>query len=315
MVCTRPLSSTFHLPFQAYPANPDPGTIIPSMRFRSSLSSADSHAYTDLSRPNSPFMVQAISRSSSTHSFRAPFRVLPPPSRPASPLWSPPTYLFHFQSSTPNDSTTALLLQPLKSSTPLSSTHLNQKLDENDKQWINHPDRTARLSWWLTFTCLILGFIGAAFLCYLGLMEGQKLTEDQLCLIMSDDFSSSSSSSLDESIWSPQVELGGFGNGDFEMTTDNLTNLRIVDGELYLTPTITTEDFPGFDIFNGGNYTLEGCTEPTNPSACSVRTNPSTGTISILYVARGSIPKAKKKSNTVESTFVQNFLWGTSSLN
>jgi beta-glucanase (GH16 family) len=107
------------------------------------------------------------------------------------------------------------------------------------------------------------------------LTEAQKLTDDQLCLIMSDDFSSS----LDESIWSPQVELGGFENGEFEMTTDNVTNLRIVDGELYLTPTITTEDFPGLDIFNGGNYTLEGCTDMTNRSACSVRTNPSTGTI------------------------------------
>ncbi|KXN88663.1 Beta-1,3-glucan-binding protein [Leucoagaricus sp. SymC.cos] len=268
--------SSFVFPFQAYPGNPDPGTTIPGRR-RFSVSSADYYSYTgEFSRPYAPFMAEgsmtsggrgSLPRSSSTHSFRAPF--LSPASRPGSSFWSPPTY------TSPNSGTgsTVTLPLPLKSRAPLPSTRLTQKLDVADKPWLSQTDRGARLSWWITFACIVFGIIGAGLLCYLGATEAKKLDPSQLCLVFSDDFSSS----LDDNTWTPQVELGGFGNGEFEMTTTSSSNLHITDNQLYLTPTLTTVDIPNIDIFNG-NYTLDGCTT-SNKTACAVHANPSTGTI------------------------------------
>lgn len=46
------------------------------------------------------------------------------------------------------------------------------------------------------------------------------------------------------------VELGGFGNGEFEMTTKESAFLS--NGQLYLYPSLTGDD--GTDVFsNGGN--------------------------------------------------------------
>lgn len=240
----RPPPSSFVFPFQAYPGNPDPGTSIPGVSRRRSSVSSDYHALSpyspstaDLERPYAPFMAEgsssnslyrnsaaanlslgeqsatagsahsSIPRTTSNHSFRTPF--LSPASRPTSSLWSPPNYnqqLVSLQTgSTPNDSSSAL---PLKSRAPLPSTRLHQKLEKSDKPWLQEPDRGARLSWWITFSCIILGIAGAGALCYLGATEVKKLDNSQLCLVLNENFDGGS---LDDSVWSRDVELGGFG--------------------------------------------------------------------------------------------------------
>ncbi|KAF5349919.1 hypothetical protein D9756_009182 [Leucocoprinus leucothites] len=101
----------------------------------------------------------------------------------------PPTYNVSQQNLSPTTSQLALPLQALKSCTPLRSTRLPQKLSPSDKPWLSTPDSGARLSWWITFSCMILGLIGAGALCYLGTTEALKLLPSQLCLVMDDSFS------------------------------------------------------------------------------------------------------------------------------
>jgi beta-glucanase (GH16 family) len=75
---------------------------------------------------------------------------------------------------------------------------------------------------------------------------------------MDDDFSGS----LDSTNWSLDIELGGFGNGEFEMTTDSPSNVYISNGQLYIMPTLTSDTIDGGygAVMNNGSYQLPDCT-------------------------------------------------------
>ena len=256
-----------------------------------------------------PFMEQhPISRSSSSNSiyrasvaanlaadsrpttpvpsFRPPF--LAPSSRPSSSLWSPPAYNTQFVSS--NASTTALphLSKPKP---PLPSTRLAAPIEKSDKPWLSDPERGTTASYWTTLLFILLGLAGAAILCWQGVSNVLLLDQSKLCLVLSEDFSSQD---LDTSTWTKDVELGGFGNGEFQMTTDSSSNLFISNNQLYIMPTLTSDIISSASMFNGGNFTLQGCTT-VNQSACSVQSNQLLGTV-INPVQSARITTQGKKS-------------------
>ncbi|KDR70270.1 hypothetical protein GALMADRAFT_76355 [Galerina marginata CBS 339.88] len=226
-----------------------------------------------------------IPRNSSVHSFRAPF--LSPASRPTSSLWLPPSYSNQYSSSiplatataSPTASTSALpLTSPFataisKSKPPLPSTRLVAPLHPSEKPWLAKSEPRSRISYFITLFFLFLGIGGAAVLCFLGVSQVDILDPNDLCLVLDDEFSGSS---LDTTVWTPDVELGGFGNGEFEMTTADPDNLYVSGGELYLMPTFTSDKVP--NLLNGANYTLSGCTS-SNKTACSATSNAALGTV------------------------------------
>lgn len=55
---------------------------------------------------------------------------------------------------------------------------------------------------------MLLGVAGAGALCYLGATEASLLDDKHLCLVLNENFNGDS---LDESVWSRDVQLGGFG--------------------------------------------------------------------------------------------------------
>ncbi|KAG1852876.1 hypothetical protein DFJ58DRAFT_790396 [Suillus subalutaceus] len=63
-------------------------------------------------------------------------------------------------------------------------------------------------SWWVTFVAVILGFLAAAALCFKGWNGVNVLEDSQLCIVMDEEFSAGS---LDDTNWTLDVELGGFG--------------------------------------------------------------------------------------------------------
>lgn len=256
-----------------------------------------------------PFMEQVpISRSSSSNSiyrasaaanlaaesrpttpvqtFRAPF--LAPSSRPSSSLWSPPAYNSQLISS--NASTTALphLSKPKP---PLPSTRLSAPIEKSEKPWLSKREPGTLSSYFTTLFFILLGLGGAAVLCWQGATNVPLLNHDKLCLVLSEDFSSQN---LDTSTWTKDVELGGFGNGEFQMTTDSSSNLFISNNQLYIMPTLTSDVISSASIFNGGNYTLEGCTT-ANKTACSVQSNKLLGRV-INPVQSARINTQGKKS-------------------
>ena len=120
---------------------------------------------------------------------------------------------------------------------------------------------------------MFVGIGAGAVLCFFGFRSVQKIT-NPLCLVLSDDFDT-----FDTSKWQREVSLGGFGNGEFEMTTASDTNLFTRNGQLYIFPTLTSDEIGTDAVLNGRTYNLTGCTETNNASACSVRSNSATGVV------------------------------------
>ncbi|KAI8855050.1 concanavalin A-like lectin/glucanase domain-containing protein [Chytridium lagenaria] len=81
------------------------------------------------------------------------------------------------------------------------------------------------------------------------------------CLVLQDDFNSDS---INTDVWSHEVGLGGFGNGEFQAYTPDSRTSFIKNGLLHIKPILTTEFGIGLsDILDG--YTLNlteryGCT-------------------------------------------------------
>ncbi|PPQ75059.1 hypothetical protein CVT26_012061, partial [Gymnopilus dilepis] len=241
---------------------------------------------------------QPLHSNHSVQSFRAPF--LSPASRPTSTLWSPPSYAQFANAGSipvsPSASTTALPLGASPYATvvakskppPLPSTRLAAPLDKSEKPWLAHPEPRSRLAYFLTYLCIFLGAAAAAVICWQGISSVDVLDPNSLCLVMDEEFSGSD---LDSSTWNKDVELGGFGNGEFEMTTDSSDNLFVQNGELFIMPTVTSAKVG--NIYQG-NFTLQGCTAG-NSTGCTVVANQLRGTV-INPVQSARINTKGKKS-------------------
>lgn len=256
----RPPPSSFQL-MPAAPSSSIPRSSSSNSIYRASVAANLTLPPAENSRPNTPPIVPT---------FRAPF--LAPSSRPSSSLWSPPAYNNQLVSSSPNASVTALPSYLSKTKPPLPSTRLVAPIE---KPWLTNPERGTTASYLSTLLCIFLGLAGAAILCWQGVSNVPLLDQSKLCLVLSEDFSSQD---LDTSTWSKDVELGGFGNGEFQMTTDSPSNLFLSNSQLYIVPTLTSDIIPLASIFDGGNFTLQGCTT-TNQTACSVQSNQALGTV------------------------------------
>ncbi|PIL27287.1 hypothetical protein GSI_10434 [Ganoderma sinense ZZ0214-1] len=208
---------------------------------------------------------------------RAPF--LSPASRPTSSVWSPPPHASPYP---PGGSDSSFSALPRKMKPPMPSSRLSHKLSKEDKPWLRQRDWRDRASWWVTFAMIVLGAGAAGVLCFFGWNSVQMLTDADLCMVLDENFDS-----LDlQNTWSPDVELGGFGNGEFQMTTTSDSNLFVQDGQLYIMPTLTSDVIGRDAIFDGGSYSLDGCTTD-NQTACSVTSSNGDGsTIQPVQSAR-----------------------------
>ncbi|KAI0261232.1 concanavalin A-like lectin/glucanase domain-containing protein [Gloeopeniophorella convolvens] len=227
---------------------------------------------------SAPGSNHALSNSPSTTSFRAAF--LSPASRPSS-VWSPPAHVTQsFTALPPSPAIPSYPASELPPKAPLPSTLLSEKLNNEDKPWlIERPDARTRASRWVTLLMLLIGAGVAGLICWRGYVSAGNTMIDpsRLCSVMEDDFDT-----LDVDnggTWARDVEMSGFGNGEFEMTTALPDNLFVRNGQLYIKPTLTSSVLSNANqIFDGGNYTLKGCTTTkTNASACSASSNAKTG--------------------------------------
>ncbi|KAF7297158.1 Glycoside hydrolase family 16 protein [Mycena indigotica] len=296
----RPPPSSYQFPFQSHPGNPDP---LPRRRSGSfeSLPSPPTRQMSDdehdlpLQPPQASFMSRSASNTSlngsptgstifrssaaagmstpgsaapvtpgtPSQTFRAPF--LSPASRPSSSVWTPPTYPYAVTGDGLSGSALALPAPPA----PAPSTRLQAKLSKDEKPWLQRAAPRQRVSWWLTFLCMLIGLGGAAVLCLFGMKSVDKFSDSQLCTVLNDDFSTFDLANT----WTRDVQLGGFGNGEFQIASSFDTNSYVNNGNLYIMPTLTS-DWAGEDTVNTGTVTLSPCTEEsTNKSACTASGN------------------------------------------
>jgi len=100
----------------------------------------------------------------------------------------------------------------------------------------------------------------------------------QYCLMLNDNFTI-----FNESVWSREVNTGGFGYGSFDWTTDDPQNSFVAKDGLHITPTLTLDstNITAQELVNGYllNTTADGtCTSPVVGS-CVRLSNSTNGTI------------------------------------
>ncbi|KAI0782755.1 concanavalin A-like lectin/glucanase domain-containing protein [Abortiporus biennis] len=154
------------------------------------------------------------------------------------------------------------------------SSRLPQKLTADEKPWMKEKDKLGRISWWLTLATFFIGIAVGAVVCFFGWTGVKQLKDSDLCPVLMEDFDS-----LDlDNVWTRDVELGGFGNGEFQMTTNYDKNLQIQNGELYIIPTLTSDEIGGGSVNDGYTYPLPGCTT-ANRTACTAVSSSSRHTV------------------------------------
>ena len=77
---------------------------------------------------------------------------------------------------------------------------------EITKPWMGKKDKAARISYFLTYSMLLLGIALAALRCYTGWRSVSLV--GKLCLVMEDEFNGND---IDSNVWMREVDLGGYG--------------------------------------------------------------------------------------------------------
>ncbi|RFU31185.1 hypothetical protein B7463_g5181, partial [Scytalidium lignicola] len=139
-----------------------------------------------------------------------------------------------------------------------------------EKPWLEKKNPREK---WVTIIPLIglaLGLGLAGFLVYDGL---SSVVHHKYCPVLMEDFSNG----LDSSIWTKEVQCGGFGNGEFEETTNTDENIFIENGNLVIKPTL--QDAALIEQQGVLNLTKDGTCTSTSLHDCVSVTNFTSGTI------------------------------------
>ncbi|KAF8996472.1 concanavalin A-like lectin/glucanase [Hymenopellis radicata] len=107
------------------------------------------------------------------------------------------------------------------------------------KPWLEKKDKHSRLAYLLTYSFAFLGIAAAAVKCYFDWKSG----------VFGDD-----------GIFFREVDMSGFGNGEFEMTTNSPNNSFVHDGALYILPTLTEDSIGSDAILDGHVFNITDCT-------------------------------------------------------
>ncbi|KAK5991126.1 Beta-1,3-glucan-binding protein [Cladobotryum mycophilum] len=171
------------------------------------------------------------------------------------------------------------------------------KKGEIEKPWLEKVDPKEK---WVTIMPLIGILIGLAisgFLIWDGL---SSVVHHKYCPVLDDDFSGG----LNPNVWTKEVQVGGFGNGEFEQTTGNDENVFIQNGHLMIKATLQDADLVGKN--NVINLLKDGTCTSKDWYSCVAATNTTAGNSSIVPPTKSgrinTMKGAKLKYGRVEVT-------------
>ncbi|KAF3008643.1 hypothetical protein E8E13_008600 [Curvularia kusanoi] len=142
------------------------------------------------------------------------------------------------------------------------------KKGEVEKPWLDKKDPREKWITIIPIVGLVLGLIVTGILIWDGI---RSVAVNKYCSVYTDDFSS-----WNDKVWTKEVEVGGFGNGQFDETTNTDENVFIKDGVLVIKPTLQDESLINND--NVIDLSGNGCTG-TKFTDCVAVTNTTNGTI------------------------------------
>ncbi|KZM18687.1 uncharacterized protein EKO05_0006523 [Ascochyta rabiei] len=142
------------------------------------------------------------------------------------------------------------------------------KKGEVEKPWLDRKDPREKWVTIIPIAGLVLGLIITCILIWDGV---RSVAVHKYCPVYTDDFSS-----WNENVWTKEVEVGGYGNGQFDETTNTEENVFIKDGVLVIKPTLQDDSLINND--NVIDLRGNGCTGP-KWTDCVAVTNTTNGTI------------------------------------
>lgn len=173
---------------------------------------------------------------------------------------------------TPYSSNTTRPTSPALRPPPSKSYFRSRRVEKGavEKPWIKNRDPHEK---WVTVIALfgILVGLGVAGLLVWDGMRG--VVNNRYCSVYESDFTSD----LDPQVWTREAEVGGFGNGQFEQTTNTDENVFVSDGLLHIKPTLQDPNL----IYRDSVIDLrkDGICSSNIWSNCITSTNTTNGTI------------------------------------
>ncbi|KAK9366093.1 concanavalin A-like lectin/glucanase domain-containing protein [Lipomyces kononenkoae] len=142
-----------------------------------------------------------------------------------------------------------------------------------EKPWLKDQSHAERISSWIIIVSFILGLGIIGVLTWVGTTQ---IINYKYCTVLEDTFSEGF---LNTTIWSREVQLGGFGNGEFEWATDSTNNSFVRNNNLYIVPTYTADSIGEANMMNGYtvNLTTAGTCTSTALSDCAIASNSTLG--------------------------------------
>lgn len=149
------------------------------------------------------------------------------------------------------------------------------------KPWLESKRRikaNRKVRWTFCGLSIILGVGSIAALLVSTFLGAPK--KHNYCLVLDEQFNGDK---LDSSVWTHEIQTGGWGTGEFEWTTDSTNNSFVKDGSLYIVPTLTSDALGEAAIIDGYSLNLtesNTCTSANKSDFyCAVRSNISTQVI------------------------------------
>ncbi|KAE9401348.1 concanavalin A-like lectin/glucanase [Gymnopus androsaceus JB14] len=145
--------------------------------------------------------------------------------------------------------------------------------DPPQKPWLSAKSTRESLSYWLTYGVMSLGLVAGAL--------------HPLCIVLDEEFNNpdtvfgtgiNGNGGDGTGTFIREVDMSGFGNGEFEMATDSSNNSYVKDGYLYIVPTLTSNVLPLSSILNNTVYNITGCTYNISTSYTQATTDADSGT-------------------------------------
>ncbi|KIY43228.1 concanavalin A-like lectin/glucanase [Fistulina hepatica ATCC 64428] len=128
-----------------------------------------------------------------------------------------------------------------------------------DKSWQKTRDPFSRIAYLVTYAVAFLGIVGGAIQCYFGYRNVPMMTGN-LCPVLDESFDSEDGVFGPNGTFFREVDLSGFGTGEFDMATTSSNNSFVRDGHLYIMPTLTEDVIGSSAVLNGYIYNVSDCT-------------------------------------------------------
>ncbi|CAA7271076.1 unnamed protein product [Cyclocybe aegerita] len=146
-----------------------------------------------------------------------------------------------------------------KTKIPRMKSHMLSDANPLPKPWLEKKSPRAVFSYWVVYAIILLGIAGGAVQSYF-VYTRVPLDKRTLCIVLDENFENEATVFGEGGTFFREVNMDGFGTGEFEMTTSSRNNSFVRDGKLYIVPTLTADNIGMDAVFDGTVYNITDCT-------------------------------------------------------